>query len=58
MVVDSSSEVIQLSEGEIDKAPSLKGTNEKTFVKCIGKKNSQIIMIIDLKKVLDINDME
>lgn len=58
MIVDSSSEVIQLNEDEIDEAPSLKGTNEKTFIKCIGKKNNRIIMIIDLKKALDIHDVE
>ncbi|SHJ91305.1 chemotaxis protein CheW [Paramaledivibacter caminithermalis] len=58
MTVDSSSEVIQLSEKDIEEAPSLKGTSEENFVKCIGKKDKRIIMIIDLYKILDINDME
>ena len=58
MIVDSSSEVIQLVEEDIDEAPSLKGTNEENFVKCIGKKNNLIIMIIDLYKALDINSIE
>ena len=58
MIVDSSSEVIQLSEEDIEEAPSLKGNSEENFVKCIGKKNDRIIMIIDLYKILDINDIE
>jgi len=57
MIVDSSSEVIQLGENDIDEAPSLKGTNEESYVKCIGKKNNLIIMIIDLYKVLEINEI-
>ncbi len=57
MVVDASSEVIQFSNDEIDEAPSIKGTNEDSFIKCIGKKNNRIIMIVDLLKVLDINHL-
>lgn len=58
MIVDSSSEVIQLSEEDIEDAPTLKGTSEESFVKFIGKKDERIIMIIDLYKILDINDIE
>lgn len=58
MIVDTSSEVIQLGENDIDEAPSLKGNNEESYVKCIGKKNDLIIMIIDLYKILDINEIE
>ncbi|WP_432665032.1 chemotaxis protein CheW [Wukongibacter baidiensis] len=58
MIVDSSSEVIQLGDDDIDDAPALKGSNEESYVKCIGKKNNRIIMIIDLYKVLDINEIE
>ena len=58
MIVDSSSEVFQLSDDDIDEAPSLKGSNDEGYVKCIGKKNDLIIMIIDLYKALDINEIE
>ncbi len=58
MIVDSSSEVIQLGEDDIDDAPVLKGSNDESYVKCIGKKNNRIIMIIDLYKALDINEIE
>jgi len=54
MIVDSSSEVIQISQSDIDEAPSLKSNNEYSFIKHIAKNNNQIIMIIDLHKILDI----
>lgn len=57
MIVDSSSEVIQFSDDEIDEAPSIKDTNDDSFIKCIGKKDNRIIMIVDLLKVLDINHL-
>jgi len=54
MIVDASSEVIQFSEEEIEEAPTLKN-NDDNYIKCIGKKNDRIIMIVDLYKVLNIN---
>lgn len=58
MIVDSSSETLQLSESEIDIAPSIKASQEDDFVKEIGKHNNRIIMLIDLKKVLGLVDEE
>lgn len=57
MLVDSSSEVLQISVDDIDAAPSVKGDNND-FIKNIGKKNGRIIMLIDLHKVLNIEQNE
>ncbi|MBS7528420.1 chemotaxis protein CheW [Fusibacter paucivorans] len=54
MLVDSSSEVLQISDDDIDAAPNVRKDNNNEFVKYIGKKNERIIMLIDLMKVLSI----
>ena len=58
MLVDSSSEVLQISEDDIDAAPSVKKEVNNEFIKNIGKKNGRIIMLIDLHKVLNIEHAE
>lgn len=57
MIVDSSSEVIQLKEEDIDESPSINSNTEDYFIKCIGKNENRIIMIIDLYKILNINQL-
>ncbi len=54
MLVDSSSEVLQISEDDIDASPNVKKDINNEFIKNIGKKNGRIIMLIDLFKVLNI----
>lgn len=54
MLVDSSSEVLQISTDDIDDAPNVRKDVDNEFVKNIGKKNGRIIMLIDLYKVLNI----
>lgn len=54
MLVDSSSEVLQISEDDIDAAPNVKKDIDNEFIKNIGKKNERIIMLINLFKVLNI----
>jgi purine-binding chemotaxis protein CheW len=54
MLVDSSSEVLQIAIDEIDDAPSVRKDNDNEFIKNIGKKNGRIIMLIDLYKVLNV----
>ena len=58
MLVDSSSEVLQIVEDDIDAAPNVKKEANNEFVKNIGKKNGRIIMLIDLYKVLNIEHFE
>ncbi|MDH8676606.1 chemotaxis protein CheW [Fusibacter bizertensis] len=58
MLVDSSSEVLQIMEDDIDAAPNVKKEINNEFIKNIGKKNGRIIMLIDLYKVLNIEHVE
>lgn len=56
MVVDSSSEVLQLDTDDIDEAPAIKGNADQDFIRRIGKSNGRIIMLLDLMKVLGVED--
>lgn len=58
IIVDSSSEVIQLEDEQIDEAPSITGQEEESFIECIGKSESNIIMLIDLYRLLELDDVE
>ena len=58
MLVDSSSEVLQISSDDIDASPNVRRENNNEFIKNIGKKNGRIIMLIDLHKVLNIEHIE
>ena len=56
LLVDSSSEVIQLEDTEIDEAPELGEQKDQGYIKGIGKKDERIIILLDLKKILGITD--
>jgi len=58
LVVDSSSEVVQFDEGNIEKAPKIGNLAKNDFIKEVGKENERIVMLIDIKKVLDIVELE
>lgn len=58
LLVDSSSEVLQISSDDIDASPNIRRENNNEFIKNIGKKNGRIIMLIDLHKVLNIEHIE
>lgn len=58
MVVDSSSEVLQLDRERVDAAPSISNNASINFVKEIGKSDGRIVMLIDLKKVLGVEELE
>jgi len=58
MLVDSSSEVLQMTDEDIDEAPAVNRGLKSEFVQNIGKSNERIIMLIDLYKVLDIDQSE
>jgi len=57
MIVDSSSEVLQLDTENIDEAPMINSNVSEEFVKYVGKNNERIVMLIDLIKVLGIQDL-
>ncbi|KXG75771.1 chemotaxis protein CheW [Thermotalea metallivorans] len=54
LLVDASSEVLQLSSDEIDDASNIADNTGNGFVKGIGKNGHRMIILLDLKKVLDI----
>jgi purine-binding chemotaxis protein CheW len=58
MVADESSEVIRLEEEDIDPAPSISGKNTDHYIREIGKSEGRIIMLVDLQKVLGIENNE
>lgn len=58
MIVDASSEVLQLEVGDIDLAPSVKGSYNEEFITHVGKSNGRIIMLVDLEKVLGLEDLD
>lgn len=58
MIVDSSSEVIQFSEDEIDVSPSIKDTAYEDFVKSIGKKEGRLVILLNTEKVLGVSEIE
>lgn len=58
MIADSSSEVLQLEDTDINDAPSIKNRTSDAFIKSIGKNNGRIIMLIDLIKVLGLEEEE
>ncbi|MBB6216499.1 purine-binding chemotaxis protein CheW [Anaerosolibacter carboniphilus] len=56
ILVDSSSEVLQLNSDEIDDAANITNNTGNEFIKGIGKHEERIIILLDLKKVLDIRE--
>lgn len=52
LIVDSSSEVIYLNDNEVDNPPTIGESDTVEFIKGIGKKDGNLIMLLNLKKVL------
>ncbi|WP_041701671.1 chemotaxis protein CheW [Gottschalkia acidurici] len=58
MLVDSSSEVIEFNTEDLDSAPSSIDTAYEDFVKCIGKKDGRLIILLSTEKVIGIQESE
>lgn len=56
LLVDSSSEVMQIGNENIEKAPVVLGGDDD-FVSDIGKVDGRIIMLVELGKLLDIAEL-
>lgn len=52
LIVDSSSEVIEISEDSIDEVPSSDNIN-LTFIHGIGKTRDRLVILLELSKVLE-----
>ena len=55
LLVDSSSEVIEIDKNDIDNPPSTGNKDFKDYIKGIGKVNKRLIILIDLEKLLDLS---
>ncbi|MFA5523340.1 MAG: chemotaxis protein CheW [Tissierellales bacterium] len=58
LLVDSSSEVIEINSEDIDNPPVVKESATDGFIKGIGKKNDNLIILIDIDKVIGIKEVE
>ncbi len=58
LIVDASSETLQLNDEDIDASPTIKSAVDEKFIREIGKKDNRIIMLLDLKKVLGLEEEE
>jgi len=58
LLVDSSSEVIEISPQDIDNPPTIKDSSTEGFIKGIGKKDEKLIILIDLEKVIGLKEIE
>src|SRR5437764_14575632 len=52
LIVDAASEVLRISETEIDLPPSLVEEGELNYVTGVGKFNGRLIILVDLTKIL------
>jgi len=58
LIVDSSSEVVQFESDVIEKAPKIGDSVKDDFIKEVGKEENRIVMLLDVKKILNINEQE
>lgn len=58
LLVDSSSEVIEINSEDIDNPPMVKDNVAEVFIKGIGKQDGKLIILIDIEKVIGIKEIE
>jgi len=61
MIVDSATEVLQISEESIDPAPSIIGSIDLDYIDGVGKIDGRLLILLNLRKVLkseEINELE
>lgn len=58
LLVDSSSEVIEINSEEVDSPPMLKDNISEDFIKGIGKQDGKLFILIDVEKVIGIKEIE
>lgn len=57
-LVDSSSEVIEINSEDVDSPPVLKDSISKDFIKGIGKQDGNLIILIDIEKIIGIKEID
>lgn len=55
LVVDSSSEVLEIDNKNIDKPPATESKKMREYIKGIGKDNERLIILLDLDRLLDLD---
>jgi len=55
LMVDSSSEVIQISNDDIDNPPAIGDSISSKYIEGIGKKDGRIIILLNLAKILELD---
>lgn len=58
MIVDSATEVIQLSEEDIEPAPSITGGIDSNFLDGVGKLDGKLLILLNLSKILKPQELE
>jgi purine-binding chemotaxis protein CheW len=58
MVVDAVTQVVQISTDSIEPPPQMAVTENSAFIKGIAKLDNLLIILLDLKKVLSIEDKQ
>lgn len=54
LIVDESSEVLEIGKDKIDKPPTTGNDNYQEYVKGIGKVKDRLVIILNLKKLLEL----
>jgi len=57
-VVDEVAEVLNVSAGQIEPAPTFGASVDTTFLLGVGKVNDKVVMLLDIDRVLAIDDVE
>lgn len=58
LLVDSSSEVIEINDEDVDSPPMVKDNISEDFIKGIGKQDGKLIILVDVEKVIGIKEIE
>ncbi|SDY83906.1 purine-binding chemotaxis protein CheW [Proteiniborus ethanoligenes] len=58
LLVDSSSEVIEINGEDVDSPPIVKENISEDFINGIGKQNGNLIILIDIEKVIGHKEIE
>ncbi|WP_352419624.1 chemotaxis protein CheW [Proteiniborus sp.] len=58
LLVDSSSEVIEINSEEVDSPPMVKDNITEDFIKGIGKQDGKLIILIDIEKIIGLKEIE
>ena len=58
MIVDSATEVIQLSKDDIEPAPDMAGGIDSSFLDGVGKLDDKLIILLNMSKILKPQELD